>query len=311
MDKKISWFTLLTVLCLWLSNPASAQCFSELRGGQSAEHFVGEATAADALVIFARAVRLFEPALPPFGSANTTLLAGLEPSSAAYQSGIYLSERGLLPANFSVENFDAALWLEMQNRLLDWYNLAPLTNNTTEEPLLKGQLIASLAQISLKLKEVLEPILLVASENRRADSLSFLSLIHLQGPYPRLIILRPLEGIDISRRLQTLFPLLNTCVSTIEKYVYAPQDTATRLFFSTNEAASYIVYSEPRNVGRLAVPAGEEVSFFQFKQDSLAGVERFSVVFAGNSPGAGAIISMLPRLRTNLGAGDIMGFFRQ
>lgn len=286
-----------------------AQCLDELRVGSSPESLAADASLEDALVLFERVVRLVEPALPSLVyNPDMSLLEGLEPTSAAYASGEYLLKRGLLPSNFDSSHFSAETWRDLKNNLRAWYDLPPLGVTTMGSA---EQLVQELSSLSQQISAKVDPVLIVASENRRADTLSFLSLMHLQSPYPRLIILRPLENIDISRRIQNLFPLVSTCVFQVENYVYAPQATATRLFFANTDAESYIVSSEPRDVAPLAIPLGQEVSYFQFNQSALEGVERFSVVFAGSNVGAMTVVRMLPQLRTNLGPRDIMGFFNQ
>lgn len=302
----------LSLLILLLSlyfMTVQAQCFEELRAGSSQESLAADATLEDALVLFERVVRLVEPALPPLVyNPDMSLLDGLEPTSAAYASAEYLLQRGLLPSDFSSSNFSAETWRDMKNNLRAWYDLPALGLTAIGSV---EQLVQELSSLSQQISAKVEPVLIVASENRRADTLSFLSLMHLQSPYPRLIILRPLENIDISRRIQNLFPLVSTCVFQVENYVYAPQSTATRLFFSNTDAESYIVSSEPHNVAPLAIPIGQEVNYFQFNPSELEGIERFSVVFAGSNVGAMTVVRMLPQLRTNLGPRDIMGFFNE
>lgn len=311
MNRNLNTLSLLflSLIAIQATLTVQAQCFSELRAGASPEELAAEASLDDALILFERVVRLVEPALPPLiHNPNYDLLTGLEPNSAAYDSGVYLIQRGLLPSNFSSSNFTAATWRDMKNKLLAWYDLPALGLTALGS---SEKLIQELASLSQQVGAQLEPVLIVASEDRRADTLSFLSLMHLQSPYPRLIILPPLENIDISNRIQTLFPLVSTCVFNIENYVYAPQATATRLFFSNTEAESYIVSSEPHNVAPLAIPIGQEIHYFQFNIPELAGVERFSVVFAGSNVDAMTVVRMLPQLRTNLGPRDIMRFFNQ
>ncbi|HZJ08360.1 MAG TPA: hypothetical protein VFD39_01570, partial [Trueperaceae bacterium] len=134
------------------------------------------------------------------------------------------------------------------------------------------------------------------------DRLSFWAIIWNWTVYPRLLVIRPEEGIDLNGNPRDVLPYLGNCAVNVERYIAAPQDTAKSLFLTHNDSRMFVVASDPQ--GEVAWPleivAGAELEAFDFTLPALAGVRVYAAVFDGPEVGVGKVLGLMTSVRTNL-----------
>jgi hypothetical protein len=279
------------------------RCLTELAGGASPEYLAEVASAEDAALYLRQATELLEPSLPVLiGGADTRWLL---PGDPAYDDVFYLSSRGLLPLRWQRGELSAGLWLEMLRGLADLYDeygydeyratdtvINPATAPSPPKPLTRAQLIADLSALIDEVVPVLNPVALV-------DSV-----------YPRLIVMRPpQESFDLREGAAQILPALESCAMTLKNFIFAQEQTASRLYLANNDARMVVVETSavPQEVPHY-VPAGEEIGYLRFASPYAQGLTQFSVVFVGPSPGLTTVLRIVPQLRTNMSPREIMRF---
>lgn len=304
---------LIGFLLLLLGSPAlAARCHDELADALAGSD-PAVATGLDAVRLLERSLALVEPALPRLQVVREVPLARSEPG---FESVRYLAERGLLPDSWRPDALTADTWREMLAAWLDWYGLAPLPVAAPEgdEALLRDMALA-LERVA----QAVRPAALIAYDPAEDHRVAFWAIIWNWSVYPRLLVMRPdadlrLAGGDAGRGgVQALLPRMGNCAVQVEDFISAPEETAKRLFLSSNASEMVLVAGDPLEGGDartagwpLWVPQGEELAVFGFEDEAVAGLERYAAVFAGPTVSVASLLALLPRVRTNLGPPGIV-----
>lgn len=246
--------------------------------------------------LMARAVRLVEPALPRMVWTTEIPLESDEPGFDAVR---YLVERRLLPNDWQAQGMSAAAWREMLGSFASWYGLEEPVSGTGGQD--TWGMILDLAYLLERVGEAVRPALLIASEARDASSIAFLGLVWNWTIYPRLIVLRPTLEHSLADGPRPLLEQFSNCAVDLRHYVMAPEETARSLFLAHSDSRMLIIGSEPqlRSWPQL-VPEGEEPTYFSFAAPEVADLQAFSAAFEGDQIGVTRLMSILPRVRTNL-----------
>lgn len=276
--------------------------------GLSETELSREATGRDAALLLKRAVDVLEPALPPLQQAAFDL--PVLPEDSSFETVNSLSEWGLLPVLWTPDALTKETWREMLSGVAAWYGLEPDT--FVPDTLTTGALAEGLASLIEEVAPTLDPVALVASTSEDRDRIAFWGVIRNRTVYPRVIVFRPpAEGATLQEGVQSVLPALETCAIRLERFVFAPADTAERLFLANSNARMVIVQTEPGVPYDLHyVPVGEETAYFTYRDETLEGVERYAAVFAGPAIGAAALLRIIPQLRTNMNPREIIEFVR-
>ncbi|ADI13949.1 hypothetical protein [Truepera radiovictrix] len=297
---------LLALLCLLLANLALAQrCEAEMRAPFSAELFPQPATGRSAAKLLQRALDLLEPSLPPLRRVIDLPVARDDPD---YDTFSYLADRELLPHPWPAEAFSLEAWRVATARLADWYGLAA---PAFDEPAPSNEaLLASLLELIEGASRAPQPVALLAADLRDGSRIAFWATLRNHGIYPRMIVLHPPEEpIDLRRNIGAALERLSTCATTLTNYVYAPADTAERLFLATNESRMVIVGGVPPLSQEIfEVPAGDETAYLTFRAHEVFGKERYTALFIGPSVGIPTLLRLLPQVRTNMSPKEIIDF---
>lgn len=262
------------------------------------------ATGVDAALLMKRAVNLVEPALPALSYGTE---APLPPDDPNYDVVSYLSHRQLLPETWEAGELAAEAWSSMLSTFLGWYQLravSPPLPATVED------LIEDLSAVLGDVSEAVRPAAVLATDASAGRHFSFVGVIWNWSVYPRLLVLRPLD--DAPDRPRDVLPLLGNCAVQVRSYISAPRDLAQRLFLTHNSSRMYVVGSEPDHEfwWPYEVPAGQELEAFVYHLPELDGVNVYGAVFAGPSIGMGALVTMLPRFRTNISPLNLARYFQ-
>jgi hypothetical protein len=295
----------LVFVAVTLFSLAAAQtCDSELRDAVEAMP-VATTEAALAAELLATAVHWVEPALPPLvWSADVPL----EPGESGYDAVRYLAERRLLPESWRPGELSAETWEQMLSQFLSWYGLP--AREVPSEPT-REQLVADLAAALGDVGESVRPLALVASSANDRSEIAFLGVVWNWTVYPRLIIRRPAPGQTLADGVKPLLEQLGNCVVRLEHYVYAPEETARRLFLTHADARMYVIGSEPElQAWPLLVPDGEEDAYFAFSAAQVSGLAAYAAAFDGGQLGVRSLMMMLPSLRTNVPPNRIPSLLR-
>lgn len=296
----------LTSLLL-ISNISAAQtCYSELRGALSDAQLEQVASGRDAAHLLREAVDLLEPALPPLVSAAPTLQAGDE----GFEDADFLAQRGLLPDSWQADALTEATWQQMVDALAAWYDLAPydLAPFATLPNLTKGALLDTLSNLIEAAVPRLNPVALVATDDSNRDAVAFWAVIRNRSVYPRLVVYRPPDtGVNLAAGVGGVLPQLETCALRLDNYVFTSATTAQKLFLATNQARMYVGGTLPAGgLDFTPVPAGEETDYLTFQSGALEPYTGFAALFDGPSVGPGALLRLLPQVRTNMNPREVL-----
>jgi hypothetical protein len=153
-----------------------------------------------------------------------------------------------------------------------------------------------------RVADTIRPAALLASDPDDGNKLKFWAIIWNWTVYPRLLVIRPDQGVELDDDPRSVLPNLGNCAVSISNFVTAPQETAKRLFLTHNESRMYIVGSLPERSGSwpLEVEAGAELEAFDFSLAELGGVRVYAAVFDGPEVGIGTILGLMTRVRTNM-----------
>lgn len=298
--------TLLLLALLTLSGGAAAQrCADEMRAPFSEALLLEAATGRSAAKLLARATDLLEPSLPPL---QRVLDLPVERGDPDYETFSYLADRLLLPPPWPADTFSAEAWEVALARMAGWYDL-PAPTFELEAPT-NEDLLTSLFEIIEGSSTAPQPVALLAADLQDDARIAFWATLRNHGVYPRMIVLRPPEEpVDLRRNIGEALTRLSTCATTLENYVYAPADTAERLFLATNESRMVIVGGvPPLSQPIFEVPAGDETAYLTFSAHEVANNERYTALFLGPSVGIPTLLRLLPQVRTNMNPREIIDF---
>jgi hypothetical protein len=282
----------LTVLPL-----AAAQvCRSELRSALVNLELSRPPTGVDAALVLRRAVDLVEPALPALRGGGAVPIAE---SHVGYSAVRFLYQRRLLPDGWNEAELSAETWRAMLGAFLDWYGL---TGPLPDAPGTAGDVVDDMATVLGRVADTIRPAALLASDPEDGNRLKFWAIIWNWTVYPRLLVIRPDDGVELGNDPRTVLPNLGNCAVSVSSFVTAPQETAKRLFLTHNDSRMYIVGSLPERSGAwpLEIAAGAELEAFDFSLAELGGVRVYAAVFDGPEVGIGTILGLMTRVRTNM-----------
>ncbi len=303
------WRKIMVFLLLWPVTSlsfAQQRCLLELKNGQDEAGLAQLATGRDAARYLKQAVDLLEPVLPPLRQAPAEL--PLSPQDPDYPTIKFLSERRLLPNNWQPDVLDVTVWQEMLGLLAAWYELEPLVVDRTE--LINGQLLLDLSELIDRFAMRAKPVVMIASDDKDRNDITFLAIIRNVTAYPRMIVLRPPEfETDLRRNFDPVLRYAETCALPLENYLYAPSSTAKRLFLTTSETRMVIARAEPPAPQDLQyVPKGKELDYLAFLDPAVADYQRYATFFVGPNVGITTIMRIIPQLRTNMNPAEIIAF---
>jgi hypothetical protein len=290
--------TLALVCLLALASAAWAQvCVDELRRAlPGADATAGQTAAA----LLARAVQLIEPALPASRDGG----GPVEGAGAAADAVTYLHRRHLLPGGWTPEGHTPDRWAAMLARFAAGYRVAaPVATGADRETML-DEAARALEAVAAAVRPL--PVFAVDAQRR----VTFFAVIWNWTPFPRLLLFRPPADLALGGDARTPSPqaaapvleALSGCALAFDRFVYADESAALRLFVAQGASTLRVLGSEPDAVG---VPnefgSQDVVSALTFRAPELEGVRVLSASIEGPSPGFGAVFGVLLQVRTNVG----------
>lgn len=302
---------LLVLLCLLapVGGAASAQiCVPELRGALTDLSDARAASGVDAALLLRRAVDLVEPGLPPLRRLSDARLP--VPADAPYADTVrYLAERKLLPDGWDPGAIDATTWAAMLNGFRAWYRLDPVAVRSPDD---LGHLLLDTATTLDDVSRAIRPAALLASDPSDGRRLAFWAIIWNWTVYPRLLVLRPRTDVTLADGPRAVLEHMGNCAVHVRSYVMAPEDTAKRLFLTTNQSRMYVVGSVPYrpDAWPQAIPEGGELSAFDFGAPVVRGLSLYAAVFDGPSVGVGTLFGLFTQLRTNVSPTRFLSFLQ-
>jgi len=287
---------LVLALLLALASSAAGQvCTAEL---QRALPGAGATPGQVAAALLARAVQLVEPALPAQRGGS----GPVDGAGPAAEAVTYLHRRRLLPDGWTPAGHTPEAWSAMLARFTAPYRLPP--------PAATGDGTAAMLQEAARALEAVAgavrplPVFAVDGEGQ----VTFFAVIWNWTPYPRLLIFRPRAGARLAEAETSreaappVLEAMGNCALRFDLYVYADEDVALRLFVAQGSSTLRILGSEPAMAGLPASFGTEEVvDVLTFRAAALDGIDVASVGIDGPSPGFGAVLYVLVRVRTNVG----------
>jgi hypothetical protein len=139
---------------------------------------------------------------------------------------------------------------------------------------------------------------------------TFFAVIWNWTPFPRLLLFRPPAGLALAGDGRTpsdeaaapVLAALSGCALAFDRFVYADESAALRLFVAQGASTLRVLGSEPDAAG---VPdefgSDDVVAALTFRAPELDGVRVLSASIEGPSPGFGAVLGVLLQVRTNVG----------
>jgi len=288
--------------------PVFAQaCIAELRADEGGADLQVSANGRDAVRYMARAVQLLEPVLPRFDVTDNLPIGEDDP---AYDDARYLLERRLLPASWQPDDIDLATWQTMLTRMGRWYDLSPVATTNDSGELTKRIMILTLADVIDRAQQQIIPVALIASSESNPNRIDFWAIIRNDGVYPRMIVVRPpTSNINLQQGAANVLPMLSSCATPIDNFIFAPASVARQLFLSTNQSSMIVASAAPDNL-QMQVPSGQEIAFLDFSAAELSDTERYAALFPGPSLGIGTILGLITQVRTNMSPGEIIAFLQ-
>lgn len=286
---------MIACLLLLTASFAGAQaCRGELLGALGDRSLEAPPTGADAARVLKRAVELVEPALPALVRGGSGPVNEGDP---IFTAANYLLERQLLPGDWNPDELNQGTWEAMLTAFLAWYHL-PLVNGRPVSTV--KDLIDSAAQALEAVSGAIRPAALLATDPKRAGRATFFAVIWNWTVYPRLLVVRP--GDDDPGDPRAVMERLSNCAVRVKAYISAPEATAARLFLSHNTSRMLVVGGTPDSGDDwpLRVPEGLELSAFRYALPDLEALDLYAAVFEGPSVGIGTLLTLLPRIRTNI-----------
>ncbi len=284
-----------TALCLCATLAAAQVCSEELAAAVPGGELDRPATGVDAALVLRRAVQLVEPALPPLVRVDGAVVPADHPAREAVD---YVRARGLLPDGWDADELTPEAWRQMHAGFLAWYKLdGPLPSRVGSVRELVADMAATLARVG----GAVRPAALLASDPDDGNRLSFWAVIWNWTVYPRLLVYRPQDGIELRGSPRDVLSHLSNCAVRVSAFITAPEGTAKDLFLAHNDSRMYVVASQPdAGAWPLEVPPGAELDAFAFALPELADAQVYAAVFDGPEVGFGTILGLMTRVRTNL-----------
>jgi len=283
--------TLALVCLLALASAAWAQvCVDELRRAlPGADATAGQTAAA-----------LLAPALPASRDGG----GPVEGAGAAADAVTYLHRRHLLPGGWTPDGHTPERWAAMLARFAAGYRVsAPVATGADRETML-DEAARALEAVANAVRPL--PIFAVDAQRR----VTFFAVIWNWTPFPRLLLFRPPADLVLAGDARTPSPeaaapvlaALSGCALAFDRFVYADESAALRLFVAQGASTLRVLGSEPEVVG---VPdefgSDDVVAALTFRAPELDGVRVLSASIEGPSPGFGAVFGVLLQVRTNVG----------
>ena len=303
MSSTPKYLLLLAFACL-LGLSSAQQCSEELRAGYSANELAQPADGRRAATLLKRAVELLEPSLPPLQRVTDLPVSADDPDHALFS---YLADRRLLSPFWSAGTFSFDAWSAALKELASWYELpVPTLSDRTPSG---SDLLASLEPIFESAGAYLDPVAVFAFDPADPSRVAFWATLR-NGVYPRLIVVHPpTEAVNVQEDVAGAMARLSDCAVSIKNYVYAPADTAERLFVTTNESRMVILAAEPPAPTEiLETPSGDETAYLSFTAPEVADKKRYTALFLGPNVGFMTILRLIPQLRTNMSPQAILKF---
>lgn len=291
---------LALLAALTLSVAAAQVCTGELRAALPAGSVTpGQAAA----LLLARAMSLVEPAYPEVrGGAGP--VAGAGPAEAAVT---WLHRRRLLPDGWSAEGHDAAAWAAMWEHVSTGYRVTPPALGAIDPAAMVDEAARALARLAEAVRPL--PVFAVDADER----VTFVAVIWNWTPAPRLLVLRPSDGLRLASERASVdaaapvLTALSDCALRFERFAYAREDLALRLFVDQGASTLRVMASDPPRAGWPVVfDADEVVEVLTFRSPAVADLRVLSVAIEGPTPGLGAVLPVLLQLRTNVGLDGVL-----
>ncbi len=288
----------VVIVAAFLASAAAQVCTTEL---QRALPGPGALPGHVAAALLAEAVRLVEPALPSRRTGDGPI-AGADAAAAAIT---YLHQRRLLPDGWTPEGHTPDAWATMLARFAAGFRLPPpeATGADTRAMLQEaGRLVETVGQAVRPL-----PIFAVDADG----AVTLFTVIWNWTSHPRLLVYRPAEGLRLgegaSRTAATaVLDAMSTCAVEFDLYAYADEADALRLFVSQGTSTLQLLAVEPAGPATPATFAADDVvDVLTFRTPAMDGARVASVAILGPSPGIGTVLSILTRVRTNVGLTDL------
>jgi hypothetical protein len=298
-----AWTAVLTLFALVAAQPATSApmdpCLAEVRAAAPG----AAPRAVMAVELLARIVTLVEPSFPALRGGQGPIAAD-EPGAAAAR---FLHRRYLLPEGWSPETYDDAQWRAMLRGFAARYR-AEATDVVGGD---RAGMIADAERTLVAVIDAVRPLAVFATGPD--EGVTFFAVIWNWTPAPRLMIMRPPEGLALGPgresavRAAPVLEAMSTCALRFASFVYAPEDVALRVFVQQGESIMRVLASDPPRDGwPLVIPAERVVDGFRFEDPTLAGVRTASVSIEGPSIGIGTAIRVLATVRTNIGLDGIL-----
>jgi len=287
---------LLLVGLLATASIAAAQvCTTEL---QRALPGAGATPGQVAAALVARAVQLVEPALPASRGGS----GPVEGAGSAADAVTYLHRRRLLPDGWTPEGHTPEAWSAMLARFTAPYRLAAPTATGVDTAAMLAEVAHALERVAGAVRPL--PVFAVDGDGR----VTFYAVIWNWTPYPRLLIFRPRDGVRLADAPESrdaappVLAAMGNCALRFDLYVYAEEEVALRLFVAQGSSTLRLLGTEPTVAGLPAAFGTDDVvDVITFRSPAMDGLEVASVAIDGPSPGVGAILYVLVRVRTNVG----------
>ncbi len=293
----------LILLFLFASFGTTQKCIDELKAGLSDEMLLETSTTRAAAKLLKKTVELLEPAMPPLADAHVTALSLDDPD---YPTIKFLADRQILPDTWQDGELNAPLWRAMLLNIVQWYEILPI--RISSEALTNQQLIDHLSTLINRASVTIHPLVLAGVDQ---NDISFVGIIKNDPPYPRLIVIKPPEGIDISSNFQNIFSYIGNCASNFVNYVHGPSIAARQLFLTHNSSSMYVFKTDPTKFESwIEVPQGEEVPYLEFTNPNVADLGNYTALFSGSGPGIFTLMQIVPQFRTNMSPREIINFIQ-
>ena len=156
----------------------------------------------------------------------------------------------------------------------------------------------------------MNPVALIASKENDRSQLAFSAVVRNDSVYPRLIVYRPgQENVDLHNDVDKVLAFLSNCVYSISDYIFAPEQTAKKLFLANNDGRMLMASTFPVRPEELTyVPQGEETDYLTFVSPELEPFSIYAALFEGSGVSPFAITRLLASVRTNMNPKEVLDF---
>jgi hypothetical protein len=290
------------ILLLFLAFPLSVAqlCTTELESVLLNQDLQQVATGHDAAQLIQRTIEILEPALPRLAYLPDPF------DYAEVSAAVYLGEHGLLPAIWEPETLAFEVWQEMVIGLAAWFDLRP----RILPELSKVSLIQTLSMLIEDASSTMNPVALIASRENDRNQLAFLGVVRNDSVYPRLIVYKPLqENMALNDGVDEVLASLGNCAYQVTDYIYAPEETAKKLFLANNDGRMLVASTYPVRPEELTyVPQGEETEYLTFESVELEPYSMYAALFEGSGISPLLVTRLLTSVRTNMNPKEVLDF---